>query len=152
MKPETMRSFAAGLLVAASMCAAVYFLDSEKETNTKVVQQLTEDEMKTALTDKGYVIHTEEEWNNQLAATQTDEQKKPKEEEGTIVYRTMLTVSLGMTSIDVGKALEKAQIIDSAKDFFNEVEKRGVSTKLRPGTYDVESGMTTDEIIAAIFK
>lgn len=149
MKAEKMRSLAAGLIIAASLCGAVYYLGSNETASKTVTEKMSEDEMKSSLASKGYVVHTEEEWNKQLAAAKPAEQK-PNEEK--IVYRTMLTVTLGMTSIDVGKALEKAHIIKSAKDFFNEVEKRGVSTKLRPGTYDLESGMTTDEIIKAIFK
>lgn len=150
-----MRSFAAGLMIAATMCGAVYYLGSNETAATKTVtEKMSEDEMKNSLASKGYVVHTEEEWNKQLAAAEAVEQKtnaeKPNEEK--VVYRTMLTVTLGMTSIDVGKALEKANIVKSAKEFFNEVEKRGVSTKLRPGTYDLESGMTTDQIITTIFK
>ncbi len=64
----------------------------------------------------------------------------------------MLTVSKGMTSIDVGKALERANIIESGMDFFNEVEKRGLSKGLRPGTYEIKSEMTLDEIISIIFR
>lgn len=154
MKAEKMRSFAAGLMIAAGLCGAVYYLGSDETTTTAtanktVTAKMSEDEMKNSLESKGFVVHTEEEWNKQLADAKAPEQK-PNEEK--VVYRTMLTVTLGMTSIDVGKALEKAQIIKSSKDFFNEVEKRGVSTKLRPGTYELESGMTTDQIIKTIFK
>ena len=59
----------------------------------------------------------------------------------------MLTVPPGMTSIDVGKALERAHINDNALGFFKEVEKRGLSTDLLPGKYEIESGMTMEVII-----
>ncbi|USK55956.1 endolytic transglycosylase MltG [Cytobacillus solani] len=153
MKAEKMRSFAAGLMIAAGLCGAVYYLGSDETTtateNKTVTSKMSEDEMISLLASKGFVVHTEEEWNKQLAA-EKEAEKKPNEEK--VVYRTVLTVTLGMTSIDVGKALEKAHIIKSAKEFFNEVEKRGVSTKLRPGSYDLESGMTEDQIIKTIFK
>ena len=43
-----------------------------------------------------------------------------------IVYKTVLTVSDGMTSIDVGNALEKANIIKDGLDFYKRVEKRWI--------------------------
>ncbi|MBS4192949.1 hypothetical protein KHA94_22805 [Bacillus sp. FJAT-49705] len=161
MKANWMRSFAAGLIVSASVCGAVYFAGPNKAASTqKIVEKPTVDEMKNMLTSEGYVIHTDEEWNEQLAAAKkekNDVKEKPNEnkDENTnekIVYRTMLTVTSGMTSIDVGRALEQAHIIKSAKEFFNEVEKRGLSNDLRPGTFEVESGKSMDEIIAIIFK
>ena len=56
-----------------------------------------------------------------------------------------------MTSIDVGKVLQKTKIIESGSDFSKEVEKRKLESELRPGTYKVESDMTMDEVIKAIF-
>ncbi|QED48142.1 hypothetical protein [Cytobacillus dafuensis] len=165
MKANSMRSFAAGLIVSASVCGAVYFAGPNKAASTqKTVEKPTVDEMKTMLTSEGYVIQTNEEWNKQLAAAKKEKNdvkeksnenknEKPNEKPNEkIVYRTMLTVTSGMTSIDVGRALEQAHIINSAKDFFNEVEKRGLSNDLRPGTFEVESGKSMDEIIATIFK
>lgn len=152
MTSKSMRSFAAGLMVAASLCGTVYYLTSDETPETQHIEKPSDDEMKSLLTSKGYVIHTKEEWNEQTAAAKPSEPKTEDKSKETVIYRTMLTVSMGMTSIDVGKALENANVIKSSKEFFNEVEKRGVSTKLRPGTYEVESGMTTAEIISTIFK
>ncbi|WP_240794225.1 endolytic transglycosylase MltG [Bacillus sp. BHET2] len=159
---NSLRSFAAGLLIATSLIGAVYlFGPSEaKSTSTEEtvkVEKPSEDEMVKQLTSKGYVIHTEEQWNKQLAAMnekqeKNGEDKKDQNTDGKVIYKTMLTVSTGMTSIDVGNALEKANIIKSGLDFYKEVEKRGLENDLRPGTFEVESGMTTDEIISTIFK
>ena len=63
----------------------------------------------------------------------------------------MLSVSSGMTSIHVGQALEQMKIISKASDFSNQVEARGLSNQLKPGIFEVKSGMTTDELIAIIF-
>ncbi|KAB2332002.1 hypothetical protein [Bacillus mesophilum] len=169
MTAGTMRSFAAGLLAAATLVAIVYFLSPSepKTTEAKQVQEeakaLTEDEMKAELTDKDYIILTEDEWSKQLAEAKasaepekTEEPAKEDEQETEsaekVVYRTMLTVTSGMTSIDVGDALERANVIKNANDFFKEVEKRGLSNELRPGTFEVESGMTMDELVSVIFK
>ena len=156
MKSKLMRSFAGGIIIASSVCGAVYFLDDTSEAaSTPIVEKPSEDEMISMLTSAGYVVQTEEEWLEELAAVETVEATEDNTKEvikETIIYQTMLTVSKGMTSIDVGKALERANIIESGMDFFNEVEKRGLSKGLRPGTYEIKSEMTLDEIISIIFR
>lgn len=154
MKAKSMRSFAVGLLVAASVCSLAYFMDpNEAASKQQKVVQPTIDEMKSKLTTEGYVIHTDEEWEEQLASAKAATDNKETEDvKEKVIYRTILNVTQGMTSIDVGEALERAQIIDKKMNFFNEVEKRGLSQKLRPGIYEVESGMTLDEVISTIYK
>lgn len=168
MTPNSMRSFAAGVLVATALTGGVYFFGPSEAESTEKTAEKTEklaklpsdDEMIDLLASKGYVINTEDEWSEQLAAAakvneKTEEIADEKTENNTeekVVYRTILTVSSGMTSIDVGNALEQANIIDSGVQFYKDVEKRGLANDLRPGTFEVESGMTTDEIISVIFK
>ncbi|MFC0469990.1 hypothetical protein ACFFHM_05410 [Halalkalibacter kiskunsagensis] len=162
MKANSIRSFAIGLIAAATVCGGVYFLGPTETASTQAEEKLSVEEMKTMLASEGYVIQTEDEWQMQLAAIEeaeaaaqeVEEPKEVKEEkegEEIIIYRTMLTVSPGMTSIDVGEALVRAHIIDSAIEFYNEVEKRGLANELRPGTFDVESEMTLAEVISTIF-
>lgn len=143
MKARTMRSFAAGILVAAGILGAVYYLGPGNGTGTV-------EEMKSALASKGYVVHTQEEWNN-LSGGKTTNQTN---ETDNVVKKekVKITVAEGMTSIDVGKALAQEKLIEKSRVFTEEVEKRGLSAKLRPGTYEVERGMTLDQIISAFFK
>ncbi|PRX68939.1 hypothetical protein B0G93_12953 [Bacillus sp. V-88] len=156
---NSLRSFAGGILIATSLIGAVYLFGPSEASSTgkeepAEVQKLSEDEMVKKLTSKGYVIHTEDQWNKQLKAMNEKQEEKTsdKKDDGKVVYKTMLTVSTGMTSIDVGNALEQANIIKDGLDFYKEVEKRGLENELRPGTFEVESGMSTDEIISTIFK
>ncbi|MEH7343914.1 hypothetical protein V7122_08565 [Bacillus sp. JJ1532] len=155
MTSKSMRSFAGGLVAAATLCGIVYFSSPTEATTNNKVEKLSNEEMKDKLSSEGYVIYTEKEWK-QLAdqadeekATETEEVKDNKENK--VVYRTVLNVSSGMTSIDVGRSLERAKIIDHARTFSNEVEKRGLSNELRPGIYEVESGMNMDKILSVIF-
>ncbi len=161
MTSNSIRSFALGLLIAAGVCGLVYFTQSDEgkngEDSKTKVETLSVDEMKNALANEGYVIQTEAEWNEQLAAAKTEEnaaqeqnQEQPGQEK--VIYRTMISVSSGMTSIDVGKALEQTNIIESAFAFSKEVENRGLSNGLRPGMYEINSEMSLDEIIATIFQ
>jgi hypothetical protein len=165
MSAKTMRSFAGGLLVAASILSAVYFFGPSP---AQTAGKLSTAEMKSLLTSEGYVIHTKEEWNEQLAAVDAAEKKaeeagkaneakakdtaKEQTGEEKVVYRMMLSVASGMTSIEVGQALESAKIIPSGREFSSTVESRGLANALRPGMYEIQSGMSVDEIIGAIFK
>ena len=173
MRTNVMNSFAAGLLVATSVCAGVYFFSPsesntgteasevievtesiETETETQTVEVPSEKEMKDMLTTAGYIIHSEKEWKDNLAKIEANNEKANSSEDGKekVVYKAVLNVSQGMTSIDVGKALVQANIIDNAMTFFNEVEDRGLANDLRPGTFELDSEMSLDEAINTIFK
>ncbi|MFS0863806.1 hypothetical protein [Fredinandcohnia sp. 179-A 10B2 NHS] len=167
MTDKILRSFASGLLVAASVCALVYFVGPDKTNTTKAEEKPTVEEMTKLLQADGYVVHTETEWNELTAAVQpateekTEEKKeatedttteKKAEEPREEVFRTVVTVSEGMTSFDVGKALVSANIIEDAWDFTFIVEDKGVAKYLKLGTYEIDSTMTTDEIISKIFN
>ncbi|MCM3167465.1 hypothetical protein [Peribacillus frigoritolerans] len=156
MTSKSMRSFAGGLVVAAGLCGAVYFFGPGEATGTS--EKLSEDEMKESLASEGYVIHSEKDWEDQIAEAQSVKDKAEAEKETVkeptekIIYRTVLTVSKGSTSIDVGKTLQKAKVIKNANEFSDAVEKKGKANGLRPGTYVVDSAMTTEKIISIIFK
>ena len=157
MTSNSIRSFAFGILIAAGVCGLVYFTapneaNGDKETETKkVVEMASPEEMKKSLEDQGYIIHTTEEWNNVVSnSLEKEAQQTPGEEK--VIYRTMISVSSGMTSIDVGDVLKQTGIIDDSFAFSKEVENRGLSSGLKPGIYEVNSEMSLDEIIAAIFK
>ncbi|MFC7687175.1 hypothetical protein [Ureibacillus sp. GCM10028918] len=168
MKANLINSFAAGLLISAGVSGIVYF----SQTNPKaqmdqvIAKSLTEEEMKTSLSNAGYVILTETEWDEQQAIAekeadanakgqqthdeQTDQSEKQDNEK--IIYRTVINVASGMTSIEVGDALVQGEIIDNAMTFFKEVEKRGLANDLKPGTFKLDSNMSLDEVINTIFK
>ncbi|MES1038551.1 hypothetical protein [Peribacillus simplex] len=156
MTSKSMRSFAGGLVVAAGICGAVYFFGPGEATGTS--EKPSEDEMKESLVGEGYVIHSEKEWEDQIAEAQSVKDKAEAEKETVkeptekIIYRTVLSVSKGSTSIDVGKNLQKAKVIKNANEFSDAVEKKGKANGLRPGTYVVDSAMTTEKIISIIFK
>lgn len=169
MTAKTLTSFASGLLLAAVVCAVVYFFGPQQATSSKAEEKPTVEELKSLLTAEGYVVLSSEEWNNanpEANNTVDKAQEQPKEEvkEEVVeepkeepaepeVKQTVITVSEGMTSYEVGKALISAQIISgNAWDFANLVEQKGVAKYLKLGTFEINSNMTTDEIISIIFN
>lgn len=167
MTSKTLRSFAGGLIAAASILGAVYFFGPGEANTAKSAEKPSTKEMKSMLASEGYVVHTKEEWDKQLAAVKDAKNKAEKatadnknkaenkaqeQNSDKVVYKMMLSVSMGMTSIDVGNALVQGKIIDDAFAFSKEVENRGLANALRPGMYEVQSGMTMDEVISVVFK
>ncbi|WP_078391350.1 hypothetical protein [Shouchella patagoniensis] len=164
MTPKTMRSFATGLLVAGGALGFVYYTSDTKQANSAEQTEATIEDMHESLTEAGFVVQEQEEWNQMerdleeaLAAAENatdsdDEGNNEVDEEERIVYRTILHVVAGMTSIDVGNMLEEAGIVDSGYDFYEEVENRGLSNELRPQvTGELTSEMSLSEVVDAFF-
>jgi len=159
MRINYLTSFAAGILITTSITAAVYFTE---DTNTSKAAakpakeakvQVTEEEMKAKLEAAGYVVQNQaeiEKENAKAADAQqaAAEQAEPKQ----VTTEVVINVTEGMTSIDVGEMLVNAKLTENAFDFAKNIESRGLTQKLRPGTYTVNSAMTFDEMVAAIYK
>ncbi|WP_026567401.1 aminodeoxychorismate lyase [Bacillus sp. UNC41MFS5] len=163
MKFNVVSSFAAGILLATTICGAVYFTEdpvvtkaAAKPTKTeqKTVAQPTETEMKDKLLAAGYVVQPKAEYDKTLEAAKKAASTASTATNGSqkIAYRSVISVTQGMTSIDVGRMLVKSKIVPDAFKFSQDVEKKGVEKNLRPGTFVVDTEMTYDQIIATIFK
>jgi hypothetical protein len=162
MKFNVVSSFATGILLATTICGAVYFTEdpvvtkaAAKPTKTveKIVAQPTETEMKDKLLAAGYVVQPKAEFDKAIEAAKKAAATAPAANNSKkIAYRAVITVTQGMTSIDVGKMLEKAKIVPDDFKFSRDVEKKGVEKNLRPGTFTVDTEMTYDQVIATIFK
>ncbi|KYC79188.1 hypothetical protein B4096_3255 [Heyndrickxia coagulans] len=156
MGMNKLSSFAAGILLATAVTGAVYFSETGKaadntvkKTNTAETAKLSNSQMKDKLEHAGYVVQTKAAYDKDLADAKSSAEKSVKTK---TVNRVVFQVTDGMTSIDVGKLLEKANIVDDAFQFSKDVEKKGVENHLRPGTYVVDSTMSYDKVISTIFK
>lgn len=164
MRFNLLSSFAAGLFIATSICGVVYFSDNKGEapktaskttvstTSTKI--QPSEKEMKNTLTAAGYIVQTKAEYDKNIKDAKASKQKGATENNGSSknVTHIIINVTDGMTSIDVGKMLESAKIVPNAFNFSKDIESKGLENNLRPGTFEVDSGMSYDQIVSTIFK
>jgi hypothetical protein len=159
MRINLLSSFAAGILITTSICGTVYFTDKSDVSKASVKQikvQPSENEMKDKLAAAGYVVETKAEYDKNIKdakvaapkGTPTPANNQPNK----IVTRVVVSVTDGMTSINIGRILENAKIIPNAFRFSKDVEKKGVEKNLRPGTFVVDTQMTYDQVIATIFK
>lgn len=183
MKFNSLTSFAAGIFLATSIFGVVYLSATEEpaaseEAEPEQIETLTEDEMKAILEAKGYLVQLPEGENdedvdtedagdsddseeqnsgeeqnsdqNEQEETEDIEEEADDNEEPT---QLVITVEPGMTSIDVGRRLHEANLIDKDPfSFSKDIESRNLQNKLFPGTYTVNSSMSYDELIDAIFN
>jgi hypothetical protein len=156
MRINLLSSFAAGILLATTICGVVYLTDDttvEKATaksSDKV--QLTASQMKEKLESDGYVVQTKEELEKTLlAAKNTETKPADSKEQEKAVTQVVVNVADGMTSIDVANVLFQAKLIPDAFKFTQDIEARGLQNALRPGSFTVNSQMSYDQIIGTIF-
>jgi cell division protein YceG involved in septum cleavage len=160
MRINLLSSFAAGILISTTICGAVYFSDkkdvqkasantSENQTTVKI--QPSEKEMKNKLESSGYVIQTKAEYDKNMKAAQKPASPADNKSDKSVT-RVILNVSNGMTSIDVGNILVRANLVPNAFTFSKDIEKKGLENKLRPGVFVVDSQMSYDQVISTIFK
>ncbi|MEH7356761.1 aminodeoxychorismate lyase [Neobacillus drentensis] len=162
MRINLLSSFAAGILISTTICGAVYFADnsdnpkaSAKTSENRTTVKISEKEMKNKLETKGYVIQTKAEYDKIIndAKASVEKQASPDDNNpAKTVTKVIVNVSDGMTSIDVGKTLVQANLVQDAFAFSKDIEQKGLENKLRPGVYVVDSEMTLDQVISTIFK
>jgi hypothetical protein len=155
MRINLLGSFAAGILIATTICGVAYFTDDtptqKASAKSSEKGQLSAAQMKEELESAGYVVQTKDELEKTLQAAKGIE-TKPAESEEKPVTQVVVNVADGMTSIDVANVLVQASLIPDAFTFTQDIEARGLQNALRPGSYTVNSGMSYDEIIGTIFK
>ncbi|MFJ5762015.1 aminodeoxychorismate lyase [Neobacillus sp. NPDC093182] len=155
MRINLLSSFAAGILIATTICGVVYFTEDNttQKASAKSSEsvQLTKAQMKEELESAGYVVQTKEELEKTLQAAKGVETKPADAEKDKPVTQVVVNVADGMTSIDVANVLVQASLIPDAFVFTQDIEARGLQNALRPGSYTVNSGMSYDEIIGTIF-
>ncbi|MFK9093504.1 aminodeoxychorismate lyase [Bacillus salipaludis] len=162
MRINLLSSFAAGILISTTICGAVYLTDkgdasngSAKTSEHQPTVTVSEKEMKNKLVTKGYIVQTKAEYDKNMkdAKASVEKQAPPEENKAAkTVTKLMVNVSEGMTSIDVGRMLEAAGIVPNAFNFSQDIEQKGIENKLRPGVFQVDSEMSYDQVVSAIFK
>jgi UPF0755 protein len=63
-----------------------------------------------------------------------------------------ITVSAGQGSVEIGRALREAGVVDSVNRFRDVAQERGLDSLLKPGTYKLETGMGIDQVLDILAK
>ncbi|MFK3937675.1 hypothetical protein ACI2JA_09235 [Alkalihalobacillus sp. NPDC078783] len=173
---NSLRSFSIGLIVASVACGAVYFTNTSNETDAEAQAEslLTDDEMIEQLEEQGYLVRNSEEWENEVNTvidttrleveaeyaareeeeseeepeSEEEEQEEEPEQETEEVF--LLIIRNGMTSFNVADELVRGNIIDDKQEFVRQAEQQNLAGFLKPGAYEITSGMSTAEIFDLI--
>ena len=63
-----------------------------------------------------------------------------------------LTVNIGEGSVEIGRNLRQAGVVDSVNRFRDVAEERGLDGSLKPGTYKLVTGMSIDAVLDLLAK
>jgi UPF0755 protein len=63
-----------------------------------------------------------------------------------------ITVASGESSVDIGRALRDAGVVGSVGEFRAVAAERGLDSLLKPGTYQLVTGMSIDEVLDLLAK
>jgi UPF0755 protein len=63
-----------------------------------------------------------------------------------------ITVSDGQSSVEIGRALRQAGVVDSVNRFRDVAAERGLDSLLKPGTYKLTTGMSIDAVLDILAK
>jgi uncharacterized protein YlxW (UPF0749 family) len=158
MNKQSTRAFAAGIFLSAIILIIFSYFQKENGKPKKVLE------------DQGFVILSQEEAKKRneeisnlkeqievLSQTNSDNQEKENEKEygkenDTTGHEITLTVSPGMTPIEIAEELESSEIIRNASDLNSYLVNSGLANKIQIGEYKIHSDMTLEEISNLITK
>jgi UPF0755 protein len=63
-----------------------------------------------------------------------------------------ITVNAGEGSVEIGRNLREAGVVDSVNRFRDVAQERGLDGSLKPGTYKLVTGMSLDEVLEILAK
>ena len=67
-------------------------------------------------------------------------------------HEVTITVSSGQSSVEIGRALREAGVVDSVNRFRDVAEERGLDSLLKPGEYKLVTGMSIDAVLEILAK
>lgn len=165
---QPIRLFSIGLFSASLIALIVLLFIDDAKSN---VENVSTDDMITALKDDGYRVLTEPEYislsvndnNDKKAEDETDqaseekqedadkkatEDKKKDKEEKTYTIK----IKSGMASSEISDQLAENDIINDADEFSQYLKEEGYETKVQLGKFKVSSDMNKKEIAEELTK
>ena len=160
MNKRSIRSFALGILLSVSLLGIFYFSEEKNPVQEPINEQIA----KSYLEEKGFMILTEEQYNELESSIdeakktekklmeEQDSKQKDVEEVPNKDTTMKLEIISGMVSHDIAQVLEKNNIIDDADQFAIYLEENGYSKRIQLGVFELKTGMSYKEIAKIITK
>jgi hypothetical protein len=136
---QTIRAAALGMLFATSVMGTAYYIEPKTLTKAKL-DDVLEKEGLVAIRESEYkkLIEAAKKKQSTLAPTHPSSPKT--------VFVYSLTIQKGDVPNDFAQKLENAHIISDADALVAYLQTHGLTRYIRPGTYQVHSDMSYEEI------
>jgi len=143
MKRE-IRAFALGMLLSTSILGVVYYQADKQQPLTKAqVDAYLQKQHKIALSNAQYTALKEK-------ANKASERPKQDTPNITTVHIYHLVIEKGDVPAKFAKELEAANIIADADALTSYLETHQLTRAIRPGTYEIRSDMSYEQIAAML--
>ena len=161
MSKTGFQAFAAGMIVATSVLGGTYLFSGNQQAEANVEQQeLSQNEVEKFLTSKQQTAISIDEYEELLASknaevtetTENTEAAQETEEKQEEVIKYSVTIKAGMTTSEVSDLLEQNAIISDSFEFDQYLIKNNYHTEVQLGTFEVQKGMTFQQLAEAITR
>ncbi|MBN8209188.1 endolytic transglycosylase MltG [Bacillus sp. NTK071] len=162
MSKQEAKGIAAGLLFAAILLTAYYFMFSQ--ATAEEGNQLTDAAVEQHLKENGMVMVKKEEYDSLKVDEQkvtadkqendekvSDEEKK-EEAESDQPKKVSFTIDEGMTSLEVAQSLADQTLVNKSDDFIDTLQDMNKETAVQPGEYELRTDMSAAEIVDEITR
>ncbi|MFV8826651.1 hypothetical protein [Alkalihalobacterium sp. APHAB7] len=160
MAKKTVQGVAAGILLATSVFAYMYFFQT---THIEIEQddieipeiELSSEEMMDILKDQGFIVLDEEEYDLLLKGKEEAEREDIALEEEVdpqpqTIHYTIIEIQSGMSSMNVANYLEKVNVLEDTEEFLQFLRDNELTQQIKAGEFELNSTMTVEEIALTI--
>ncbi|MCA0173374.1 endolytic transglycosylase MltG [Bacillus sp. RAR_GA_16] len=156
MSKQEAKGIAAGLLFAAVLLTAYYFMFSQAKAEEG--HEVTDAMVKQHLEEKGMVMVSEEEYESlKEAKTPVVEQESKtrdveKEDSEDQPKEINFIIDEGMTSQEVAQSLQDQKLVKKSDDFIKTLRDMDKEMAVQPGEYTLNTEMSSADIVQEITR
>ncbi|MCA0993275.1 endolytic transglycosylase MltG [Guptibacillus hwajinpoensis] len=154
MSKQEAKGIAAGLLFAAILLTAYYFMFSQAKAEES--NEVTDAMIKQHLEEKGMVMVAKEKYDSLKAAEHPDNENSAteikKEEAANKPEEIKFTIKEGMTSQEVAQSLQDQMLVKKSDDFIKALRDMDKEMAVQPGDYTLKADMSSAEIVEEITR
>lgn len=162
MKKQSLRSFAIGMLLSASLLGSYYFY---QESKNQKQSNLNVPDATTFLQKEGFIVLSDSEYNDLQKTIEQSREEQAKsdvevnekkqeesEEEKQEVYSYTLKVKSGMSISKIVELLYKNKIIKDPENLEKYLIDNGYHKKIQVGSFHLTSEMSNKKIAEKLTK
>ncbi|WP_209125381.1 hypothetical protein [Alkalihalobacillus sp. BA299] len=159
MTKKTVQGVGAGILLATSIFAYMYFFQtSQTEIEQEDIEipeiELSSEEMMEILKDQGFIVMDEDEYQVLLKGKEEAETEEAQDSEvepqPQAIHYTIIEIQSGMSSTEVANYLEKVYVLEDTTEFLQFLHENELTHQIKAGEFELNSTMSVEEIALEI--